>query len=561
MKMHERNSCLILVLVGLVVSLGCSSKPKTHAVKDLPDLAPQDVSLGDAVSDSGSGDWQAEVDQIIPVDPAPFIEQGKYWLINGEPAFAENEFAAALAMDPDNEEAIFGAGLAEYIWAVEMFAMAITEMNQFGSYGADPPRPDARPDNENDLLAAQLHGILLDLRSGFLAAEAYFEMLDDPGFIWDIEQLPIFVYTKPVINLQGRFDLADVYLLRSSNAFFLWFTELLSAQDFHSDLLTAVYAGMKMRDTGIDPVEIIKLASTLIASDQRFFSLYGDDGKELFQAGSKHMVEAGFYLLEGLLLQPETAPDDASQAISVYYSAGNPVLVVRNQVDFHSQVEKAVEITFDQELINLSSDLLDHMQEPGYFVSFAEGPALQLGTVIGFAVKLDLIRFAPFAIPIDLSNLEPAQVVALASMFLSNSVGFDYGTLFANPMGLRSLLPTFAPPGETADTNSLLMEWECPEELAENNGVPAGSAGFICTPEAELVDGAHFSGTDFAMEPDGLPSRLPYLVWEDPTWGGFLGVDELYQENGGNPASFVTPDLELTNLGIHLLLKNLLGLL
>jgi len=185
---------------------------------------------------------------------------------------------------------------------------------------------------------------------------------------------------------------------------------------------------------------------------------------------------------------------------------------------------------------------------------------VQLGVVLGFAARLDLLRFMPVEIPIDLSGLHPGDVTALLAMFLGDSLGFDYGTLFLNPIGLRSILPQLLKDPEPMGPEDFWMEWECPEETAEN-GAPTGPAGLICSQQAVLVDGAHFQGTEYEIEADGFDSPLPYAVWEDPTWGGFLQVDQNYLEESGENAAFVEPDLHLTNLGVHLWLKTILGLL
>jgi hypothetical protein len=51
------------------------------------------------------------------------------------------------------------------------------------------------------------------------------------------------------------------------------------------------------------------------------------------------------------------------------------------------------------------------------------------------------------------------------------------------------------------------------------------------------------------------------MVWEDPTWNGWLRVDANYLESKTGPQDFVVPDLRLTNLGVHLWLEPISGLL
>jgi len=174
---------------------------------------------------------------------------------------------------------------------------------------------------------------------------------------------------------------------------------------------------------------------------------------------------------------------------------------------------------------------------------------------------MDLIRFLPIELPIDVSGFEPGQLAAILSVMLGDSIGFDFGTLFQNPVGLRCLLPLMRKVAEPTGPQDFWMEWECPDETAVGNGAPAAAKGFLCSAEAELVDLPHFADTPFQIAPDSNPSPLPYLVWEDPTWGSFLYANELFLDNPSSPASFVKPDLAATNLAIHLWLAPIVGLL
>lgn len=104
------------------------------------------------------------------------------------------------------------------------------------------------------------------------------------------------------------------------------------------------------------------------------------------------------------------------------------------------------------------------------------------------------------------------------------------------------------------------MEWECLEEL-EETGFPLKGAGFLCSAGTALTDGPHFFGTPYELAPDDYPSPVPYMVWEDPTWGTLLAVDRNFLELKGETPDFVVPDLQLTNLGVHQWLAPVLQLL
>lgn len=554
---------LVALLVAMLFHMSCSSS-KTHGnetgdiLTGRADMVP-DVA-GDRTADGITPEQSSSdiLDDGRSLDVTQLIEEGKYWLANGEPGFALNSFDKAILIDPDNMDAVFGAGLSAYVRNVELFAMVLTLPTQMSAYGAGAGT-FMKPESENDFLVEETHKIFMYLRKGFAEAEVHLKRIEDPGFSWTIEQVPVFVFTKPVINMRGRFDFADVNLVLSANSFLLWFTELLAAQDLHSDLLTIAYSAIELRDEGLDALSVLQLAAELMASDPRFFELHEDDGEFLFMEGSRHIRDTGFYLLQGLSLLEEGNAD--SQDVTwLEYDAGNPVLMLRNRVDFHSQEEEVVAIEVDTDLIARSEELLAAMDNPGEVVTFASGPVLQLGIVLGFANKLDLLRFLPVKIPIDVSDLEPAEIVALLSMFMGNSLGFDYGALFANPIGLRRILPLMVKVPDPGGPEDLWMEWECLGEI-EDNAAPLAAGGFVCSKGAELTDSDHFASTPYAFNADGFASALPYMVWEDPTWGGFLAVDEAYLESKGDPPGFVIPDLKMTNLGVHLWLDPLLGLL
>jgi hypothetical protein len=548
------------VCILLAAALGCGNggadagesreNPDVAAAETLPDLA-------DARAEAHAPET-AELS--THPDVQPFVDEGKYWLINAEPGFAFKAFEQALAADPYNAEALFGSGLASYVRSVELLAMLLTLPTQYAAYGAGPGNAAVGPESENDYMARELHRVFMYLREGFALAEQRFSQVLSPEFTWEIEKVPIYVFTRPNVVLRGKFDAGDLHLLLSANAFFLWFTELMGAQDFHSDLLTAAYSAMKLEDQGLDVLSILKLLSQMMSSDERFLGLNEEDGGPLFLAGCQHMRDVGGHLLEAFEFLEEAPVGGEGEVTRLETDSGNLVLVLSNRVDFDSQEEMEMRIAFDPSLLSISQEIIEAMTTPGEVISFAEGPAVQLGITLAFLAKLDILRFMPVQIPIDVAGLEPGQIAALLGMFLGNSLGFDFGTFSQQPAGLRMLLPLMTKVAEPVSPADYWMEWECPGETAAT-GLPAAAKGFICSKEAELADGPHFGGSAYAIEADGLASPLPYMVWEDPTWNGWLRVDANYLESKTGPQDFVVPDLRLTNLGVHLWLEPISGLL
>ena len=138
--------------------------------------------------------------------------------------------------------------------------------------------------------------------------------------------------------------------------------------------------------------------------------------------------------------------------------------------------------------------------------------------------------------------------------FFPDVLGFDWAGFHQVPSGLRVLLPLLQDP---VDDETWLLSWECPEDLL-HDGFPSGSGGLLCG-DVELVDAPHFVGTPWEMDADGNVTKVPYLVWEDPTLGGFVYVDAAWKEDGG--PDWQIPDNQQLNAGLHLWLGPLLGLL
>jgi len=554
-----------IVLIAVFMSAGCGSDVVCGGdVADSCDGAGADLTDSGAETALDLGLDVQDGEQLEDIrretDVSALIEEGKYWLSVAEPGLAFEMFKQAVELAPQNQDALFGAGLSKYIHSVEFLAMLITLPSQFAGLVAGEGTT-AKPHSQNDLLAEELHSVFDGLRKQLLEADTYLAQVDSPTLSFVVDEAPLYVLTRPIVNFRGKFDLADVYLLRSSLSFLTWTMELFSAQDFHTDMLTAVYEGMALRDKGkIGVWDVLPLVSQLMAADQRFLTLLSGEGEEIFQSGTQHVKASGAFLLEAIALLEEQGGEAEGEVTALFEKDDMKSIVLSYRVDFDSGEEEPVELDFSTEQLALAQNLLDAMDTPGTAIPFAEGPLIQLGAVLGFAAKLDLIRLLPVDIPIDLTNVGPAQATALMSVFFGNSVAFDYGALFAKPVGLRAFLPLMAKLADPKLPQDFWLEWECPGETAET-GFPAKAGGFVCSKDAELVDGDHFQGTAHEFAFDGLASALPYLIWEDPSWGNVLKVDVLYIDEMGSPSDFQDPDLRLTNLGVHLMLEPLVGLL
>ena len=144
----------------------------------------------------------------------------------------------------------------------------------------------------------------------------------------------------------------------------------------------------------------------------------------------------------------------------------------------------------------------------------------------------------------------------LLKNLLPSALALDWGTFHQHPVGLRALLPLIAGVGE----GEFLFEWECLGEIAEL-GQPGAAAGLVCTKPATLVDAPHFVGTPYEIAADGVPSRLPYLVWEDPTWGGLVFVDPTRVAGATDvDPGYAPADNRTLNLAVHALIGGILDM-
>jgi len=404
--------------------------------------------------------------------------------------------------------------------------------------------------------------ICLKLREGAEEADVACAASAMAACRWGIDQVPIYVALRPVVHLRGTFDRGDIYLLGSMTSFFLWATELMAGQDCRGDLLTLASQAVEMKDEKLGVLEILELVSLLLGTNQDVLNLHPEDGKWLFEAGNRHMKDTGSLLLEALSIMGEESGAEGmlDDVTRLEAEGGDLVLVVRNAVDFPGEDEHEVRIRLAAELLQRTEELVAAMETPGATVPFSKGPGLQLGTVLGLFNKFGVLSFLPVEIPIDLSGLEPGQAVALLTMFFQDSVAFDYGALFGNPIGLRTFIPSMEATPESQGGIGFQMEWECPDETAET-GLPLAAKGFVCSKEAELVDLPHFVGTDSEIDADGDPPPLPYLIWADPTWGGFLAVADDPLAPVSDSTQYVSPTLQSTNLAVHLWLKSFVALL
>ena len=546
------NLCSFLLL--LFLGAACSTSP--GGVEPGTDTAPADTTPADtAPADAGSDivfDLVSTDGDLPLTDIAVLMEEARFWLANGEPYMALVLFEEALDAAPDDPDAIFGAGLAQFIQAVEVLAMVTNLPAQFLGYVSGDGVRD--PESMNEAMADQIADVLGGLEERFARAEGHLSRITDPAFEWTIDRAPLYYVTRPLLMYRGRFDFGDVHLLRAVNGFCRWASALLVAQDLETDFAYAMVIAEKVKGGKVDAVTVLDAAAYLLTATPNFLALHPERGPALFMEGGAHIRDIGAHILEAAAwIEAEDSTEN--DVTRLEWDGGDRILVLHNRVvlEGYEGTEEPLRIRLTDDLLDATAALVDALDTPGTVVPFSEGPGLQLSTILGLTAKLNIIEQMGISLPLDITHLEIDQILVLLTGFMPDTLGFDWATFHQNPAGIRVLLPLLTDPN---DPDKYLFEWECPDDIRAN-GFPSGTGGLLCG-DAELVDSPHFVGTPWEMPADGHVSKLPYMVWDDPTIGGLVAVDVAFGID--EPPDWQIPDNALLNLGLHTWLDGLIGL-
>ena len=538
------------IVVLLLLGAACSNSP--GGVGPGADTTPADMAPADAAPDTAFDVAAPDTDLPQP-DIAALLEEARFWLANAEPYMALVLFEEALDAAPDDPDVIFGAGLAQFIVAVEVLAMITNLPAQFLGYVSGDGIRD--PESMNEAIADQIADVLGGLEERFARAEGHLSRITDPAFEWTIDRAPLYYVTRPLLMYRGRFDLGDVHLLRAVNGFCRWFTALIVAQDLETDFAYAMVIAEKVEGGEADATAILDAVAFLMTATPGFLTLHPERGPEFFMEGAAHMRDIGAHILEAAAwIEAEDATEQ--DVTRVEWDGGERILVLHNRValEGYEGTEEPLRIRLTDELLDATATLVDALDTSGTVIPFSEGPALQLSTILGLAAKLGIIEQMGISLPVDITHLEIDQILVLLSGFLPDILGFNWAAFNQNPAGVRVLLPRFVDPD---DPDRYLLEWECPDDVRAN-GFPSGPGGLLCG-DAELVDAPHFAGTPWEMPADGHVTKLPYMVWEDPTIRGLVAVDAAFGTD--EPTDWQVPNNAALNLGLHTWLDGLMGLL
>ena len=535
--MNGRPTALLCTLLVSLVLAGCGgTEVETGGTDvfvfdptaDTVTLPPLDTGGGEAkevVAPDGSdvdeppdasGDARAEVTEPSCPAIAPTLAEARRWLEASQPFQALELYREAEAACPDSVEARFGAALSQL---VDITELTFSFVSLVGAAGGK--------ESQDDYLAALIHDdVFVQIAARIRGALDRLDALaaEDAPVEFSVERLAVYNVTQPFLVYSGRFDRGDVHLMRCVAQVALFIVDVLRTQDMRAPILDLV---MQIRHNGFDGVQsVLEAIGGLLASSPVTFGVHPDDGVDAYQEAGALLAGLADSFDDAMAWLLAEDRQDGTQVSMLRDGSGLGLLVVHAgaAVEEETGAIGTREIVFPlpPELPVALRAIADSVAQPGAFVAWKDGPRWLLAAMATVVLKLELVgelSFGGFTIPTD--TLTIAIAANLLDQMVPLPIACDFGALFQTPAGLRAFLPAPTPEGD-----SVLLEWECPSELADD-GLPDGSGKFLCAAADEADDAPHFVGTPYETTSDGIASVFPYLGFSDPTWNGLVHVDLL----------------------------------
>lgn len=535
------------------------------------DARPTDIGPdpSDGASDGGRPPSDAQADDggadLLPPDagePIPCADSlalGRRRLADALAHEALLAFERGLQRCPEDPDLRFGAALAAGIDAAELSAMILSIVGQVTNYEV----------GRNEFVAESMHMELMRLRAEWLRALGHAALLRPEQVDFEVEAAWLYLGLEPTLVYRGVFDGGDLHLLRASVSFVVAVFDVIVGQDLRADLLGLVQE-LRGGLGGLNFATIGRIFGTLLlAEGGAFFDIHPGDGAAIFAEAPGHLAAVGRELVAALRwMQAHHEQDDRAQVSRLEPLrrgadlADGAQIVVSNvaRLDPETGLVEETELRsgFPVELQETFERVSASFDQPGVLVPFRTEVLPILATVLGAALHLGLLDSLLGSLPIDLRVLDHAGLTQALDLFLPLPLALDPGTFFAQPAGLRVILPQV----EDAEPPRFVAEWECPGDLDET-GYPSGSLRMLCAEGAELLDLPHYLGEPWELQSDGWLARTPYLVWEDATLNGLLWVDQdaLDLFDPEHPGQFAPADLRSLNAALAVGLAPLLNLL
>jgi len=563
---------LLVVMVAMTLpSCGDSGNGPGDAFETVDAVDKTDIAT-DIPGDAIDGEF-------TPSSAAEWIAEGKRQLRDGEAGFAVKAFEEAVALEPDNTDALFGMALAGMVYGSELFVMAVSLIDQFMSepgpifpaaFGRLPgpvvsisSALETPPDDwsQNEYLASEIHRIFMRIRDHFVTAIEYLEKVKDRDLNFEVEAVPVYLGIKPMLMYRGIFDAGDVHLMNAIANTVVGITDVLAGQDLTTDVLTLVGFVKSGLDSGTtDAKAVFEYAAYLLSQDERFLTLHAEDGEYLFNDAQERFAAAGPAIATGM--DKARGLGDGAEQISLVEDTGDKhVLRVRSRVRYQADgvpYEEDIVFHFTDDILQALGDASDSIEDNGDPVTLHGAILPILAVMLSAASQCGVLDAVGLELPIDLGAFEIPGVVALLQSLLPNVMAFDWGEFFKEPVGLRAWLPAITE-GMGVFEDTVIVEWECPDDLDEH-GYPSGSLGLLCGSDAELIDSSHFQGSQYEIEADGIASGFPVFAFPDPTLNSLAMVDLDGEEGSTDSSTFELADGSSLNAALAKLLDGILAL-
>ena len=546
-----------VMLGAAVVLAACANDSGGKVVADA-DVA---ADTGDVttISPDVALDATPDADTVAPVDVSAEVAACKAQLAAGEAYMALQEAEAGLAKAPDDAQANFCAALAGMIDRVE-FSLSLGKVldmaSTFNALVVEEP-------TYGDELAEKIHGIFGYLHSGFALGVERLDAIGDAPLAFDVDAVWVYNGTKPLLVYRGRLDQGDVQLMRVFGRFTMGVLDVLRGQDLSGDIASLIaFVVDDATGGGFNIAKLLDMLAYLMATDDRFLTLHPTAGVEAFLEAREILASFGPDLRQALAtvesLRSVPGVDEVTDAELMVDDGYR--LTIRSRVDANADttVETPMEVELSGPVLAGLEAVSKSVREPGTLAPWAGGVtdllAIMIEPLIETRALGDLtlggVTLAPGIFTVDsLANLLAALVPSPAA--------FDMGTFYANPVGLRGIMPRAVDLGGYG-ADRLVAEWECPDDL-DAKGRPQGSGGLICTADSPLVDAPHFVGTAEELATDGYTTGFPYFVWADPTLNGLLWAD-LSEVLPDTAPGYVAVDAATVNIVMSEMLGPLLKL-
>lgn len=397
----------------------------------------------------------------------------------------------------------------------------------------------------------------------------------NPKFRYTLPMLPVKVTDQEIMDAGGVYDAATIDLLYGMTRAILSTFYMIESQDYGfntSDVLN--YALLSVDGHPISTFSdrplnaVFNLAAVLLGTSPRFLSLDTEKGK-------KSMVDAGAGFGEGVssllsaVAKMKKRTGDQSQHMIEYKvkaDGQDDAIIVHMKFKnlgipgIDAKKLENLQIPLRKDILSGLEHIRDNLKQvAGVRVNLQDDvfPIVALGaTVLLGSGAFDALIHAALGgsdpklaeqiqAGIGLITKNRDYLLGILVSLVPVIIELDLGYIFANPKGLREVMPAWIQPEKLAGaegkdalkpftTATLVYEFECRD--GSNPLAMRPKEAYLCT---EVTDTAHFAAAvtnnvtmnnygplwEGRIEPDGIRAKTPYIGFKDPSFGGLLYLD------------------------------------